>query len=249
MAEELLYPARCPLCDGLIPWRGERICAECRGNLPLIREPYCLSCGKPLEKEEEYCDDCTRYSHLFVQNRAVLCYTEPVRLSLYRLKYAGRREYGEVYAALAWQYLGEWIRRKNIDVIVPVPLHKSRLKKRGYNQALLFAKGLSECGQIPCLPHLAVRVRATRPQKELDRSLRQKNLKKAFKIRENDVKSKVILLVDDIYTTGSTLDALAGAFLQAGAGRVFCVTISVAAGRNGDVQKGDETEGRDHHAG
>ncbi len=231
---ELLYPARCPVCDKIIPYRHGIVCETCQNNLPYIRESYCLKCGKKLyQKEAELCADCSRMSHEFEENRALFPYDEKIRRSLYRLKYANRREHAILFARLAGSRYEGWIRRIGADCIIPVPLHKKRLRKRGYNQAALFARELAKGMQLPCLEHSAERIRATLPQKGLNPAERQKNLKKAFKIRQNDVKSKIVLLVDDIYTTGSTLDALAGECKRAGAEKVYCLTISIGRDRAG----------------
>ncbi len=195
-------------------------------------EEYCLKCGKPLRKKgAEYCNDCSRIRHLFVQNRALFFYDDRMKRSLYRLKYAGRREYADTFARLATEHLGAYIKGIKADCIMAVPLHKSRLRKRGYNQAALFAKSLSARTGIPFSGSSIKRVRATLPQKGLNPAQRQENLKKAFIIRQNDVESKIVLLVDDIYTTGSTLDALAGEMTEAGAKKVYGLTIAI--GRDG----------------
>ncbi|MCR5282406.1 MAG: ComF family protein [Lachnospiraceae bacterium] len=229
---DLLYPPRCPVCDRVLPFRSGVVCASCLGQLPYVGEEYCLKCGKPLRKKGlEYCNDCSRMRHVFEENRALFYYDDRMKRSLYRLKYAGRREYADTFARLAAQELGDWIGHLGAELIIPVPLHKSRLRKRGYNQAALFAKSLSSRMHIPYSDKSAGRIRATLPQKGLNPAQRQENLKKAFIIRQNDVKSKIVLLVDDIYTTGSTLDALAGEILAAGARNVYGLTICI--GRDG----------------
>ena len=229
---DLLYPPRCPVCDRILPFRSGVVCDACLQELPYIGEEYCLKCGKPLRKKGiEYCKDCSRIRHAFEENRALFFYDDRMKRSLYRLKYAGRREYADTFARLVAERLGDYIRSTKADCIVAIPLHKSRLRKRGYNQAELFAKSLSARVGIPYQKSCAKRVRATLPQKGLNPLQRQENLKKAFIIRQNDVKSKIVLLVDDIYTTGSTLDAMAGELLAAGARKVYGLTIAI--GRDG----------------
>ncbi len=223
---DLVFPPRCPLCDGLLLKREHGVCKVCRKNLPYVTEPYCMKCGKALLDEgDEFCSDCRQTAHDFVRCRSVFVYEDRMKGAMYRMKYAGRKEYARTFADLTAQRLGHWIERIRPDVVVCVPLHRSRMRKRGYNQAGLFAKALSERLGLCYREDLAIRVKNTLPQKNLSRSERQKNLKKAFKIRQNDVKSDIVLLIDDIYTTGSTMDALARSFTEAGAGSVYCLTI------------------------
>lgn len=221
----LLFPPRCPFCDGIAT---DGVCEFCRRKVTVVTEPFCMKCGKPLaDNVREYCEDCDKTGHSFESGRALLVYDDVVRHSIYRFKYASRKEYAKVYARMMGQNFKQYIARISPDMLIPVPLHKRRMKKRGYNQAQLVAKCLEKEWGIPCRDDLVRRVKHTRPQKELDRAERQNNLKKAFKIIENDVKLKTIILIDDIYTTGSTMDALAEALLQNGAAKVYFVAIAI----------------------
>lgn len=114
---------------------------------------------------------------------------------------------------------------------MPVPIHPSRKRKRGYNQAQLIAQELSRLTGIPVNTKLIARVKRTLPQKELNERQRQNNLKRAFKIFQNDVKLNTIVIIDDIYTTGSTIDAMTEVLNRAGIHRVYCMVM--AAGRDG----------------
>ena len=119
---------------------------------------------------------------------------------------------------------------KKADAIIPVPLHYKRMRQRGYNQAKLFAEALGKAWNIPVKHRLVVRHKNTQPLKQLNPAQRQNNLKKAFKLAQNDVKLKTIIIVDDIYTTGSTIDSVARVFLQAGVHKVFFVTLAIGKG-------------------
>ncbi len=116
------------------------------------------------------------------------------------------------------------------DVLVPVPVHPSRKRKRGYNQAELIAGKLSRYSGIPIDTTLISRERKTQPLKNLSYAERQNNLKKAFKIRQNDVKLSTIVIIDDIYTTGSTIDAMAQAFTEAGIPGIYFITLTIGRG-------------------
>ena len=116
------------------------------------------------------------------------------------------------------------------DALIPVPLHKSRMRKRGFNQAALVAERMGERLGIPVEEKLLIRVKKTSPQKELNDSARRENLKNAFQLCGNDVKLKRVVLIDDIYTTGSTLDAAAAALLAAGVEKVYFLSICIGRG-------------------
>lgn len=227
---ELLFPPRCPLCDGLLTPFGEHICASCAAKLQYAGEPYCRKCGKKLADEtKEYCFDCMHRNHHYDMGRAL--YEYPcIHTSIYRFKYRGRREYAVFYAEETVRILGRHIQEWKADALIPVPLHPSRQRKRGYNQAEVLAEQIGKRMHIPVRTDIVKRVRRTTPQKELDNTERQNNLKKAFKICRNDVKLEVAVIIDDIYTTGSTIDEIAAELKRAGVRQVFFITLAIGRG-------------------
>lgn len=227
---DLLYPARCPVCDEVLPYAADGICAPCRARIRTVRDAYCVKCGKPLQEGQTvYCHDCKERAHSFTRGRSVFFY-EDVRESIYRFKYEGRQAYASFYADETVRALGEEIRSWRADALIPIPLHKAKMRKRGYNQAALFAEALSERLGIQVLEKALVRERNTVPQKGLNREERQKNLKKAFKFIQNDVKLKTIILIDDIYTTGSTADAVSALLKQVGISDIYIITLASGNG-------------------
>lgn len=150
---------------------------------------------------------------------------------LYRYKYSNRRDYTEFFAREAERMYAGWIKQCAVEAIVPIPLSKKKKRRRGYNQAEIFAKRLAELTDLPCITKLLIRTRDTAPQKHLSVQERKNNLKNAFKISENIVKLSRVLLVDDIYTTGSTVDAAALALKQAGMKEVYFLCISIGQGQ------------------
>lgn len=225
---QLLFPRRCPVCDEIAPF-GEKICLECLKKLNYITQPWCMKCGKKLREEKEYCGDCTGRRHNYVRGRALYEY-KSVAGSLYRFKYGGRREYADFYGEEAARYLKGFLDQIKPDGLVPVPLHPKRYMKRGYNQAFLLAKVIGKHTGIPVYDKLVRRQKETRPLKMLNPTERQNNLKNAFHIAQNDVKLKVVLVIDDIYTTGSTIDAVAAELKKAGAQKVYFITLACGAG-------------------
>ncbi len=224
---DLLYPRRCPMCDTILTKGETYICRVCEPGVQAVKDPYCMKCGKPLkQKEKEYCEDCLCHPHVYDRGRSILVYEGSVKQSVYRFKYGGRKEYAKSYAYLAERELGDFIREIKPDAFLPVPLHRARYRKRGYNQAELFAEALGRRMNIPVAKKMVHRIKNTLPQKELDPRGRQNNLKKAFKLCGNDVKLNTIIIIDDIYTTGSTIDALSLQLKKAGVQRVCFLTIS-----------------------
>ena len=235
---DIIYPRRCPVCDGIvgaIEFRdgkivtGRLIHEECDKKVRRISGNTCAKCGKLLgagHEDDEYCADCNKVHHLFDRGFSVFDYRS-ISGSIYRFKYMGRQEYASFYAKEAARLLENKIRRINPDAIIPVPMYGDKEIKRGYNQAQVLALELSKELGIPCFSDVICRVRNTQPMKELDARGRRNNLKKAFIIAKNDVKFKCILIIDDIYTTGSTIDEIAHEFRIAGVRKVYCLTLAI----------------------
>jgi len=150
--------------------------------------------------------------------------------SVFRFKYCGRQEYATFYGRQLYAARRRWLELIKPEALVPVPIHPSRKRMRGYNQAELIARALSEQSGIPVNTRLIIRSRKTLPQKGLNDGERQNNLKRAFKIRQNDVKLSTIVIIDDIYTTGSTIDAMSEVLHQAGISDVYFMTLTVGRG-------------------
>lgn len=245
---KLLYPATCPICDEvqeqLLTDDGiAEICPSCEKKLVRAAQPVCMKCGKPLERDRvrrEYCADCMRHPHKFTQGRAVFVYQGAVVASMHRLKYKNRRDYAAAYAKEAYRTQGEWIRRIAPDALIPVPLHKKRRRRRGYNQAELIARKLSEYTGIPMEKDLLLRRVNTRPQRQLEAKERKNNLKNAFQMSKKIVKLERVLLIDDIYTTGSTVDAAAEVLMSAGIKKVYVLCICIGGGDTGGLDYGSE---------
>ena len=229
MILDILFPARCAVCDQVLPFGKHEICAGCQINIKYLGNQICLRCGKEVKEGEEYCYDCRKRSHCFDQGRAVFSY-EFIRLSLYRFKYAGRKEYAKFYAKSIALRLKEQKEIWQPQALVPIPLHPKKQKKRGYNQAEEIAVELGKIWNIPVITNLVYRTKNTRPMKEIVGTDRQNNLKKAFKLGTNDVKLKTIIIMDDIYTTGSTMDAVAGECRKAGVEKIYFITVSIGNG-------------------
>lgn len=222
----LFFPPRCPFCDSLLSADEKLWCQKCVPKIKLVSGDYCMKCGKKVDASQQYCEDCQKYGHFFLKGRSVLAYDDITKAAIYRFKYGGRKEYAKAFGYLMYNALRDELEQIKPDALIPVPLSRKRYRQRGYNQAYLLAKWLGRFSKIHVDDTVARRVKNTRPQKMLSRRERQNNLKKAFIIKENDVKLSTIVLIDDIYTTGSTVDALADAFMKKGVQNVYVISLA-----------------------
>ena len=227
---DLVYPRRCPVCDRAVSPFGSLVCETCKSKFTYIKQPYCMKCGKKLAEETaEYCSDCMHRRHFFDSGRALYAYKSAAD-SIYRFKYKGRQEYGVYYAVCMAAQMGGWITACRPDALIPVPIHASKKRVRGYNQADVLAREIGRLMGIPIESDLIRRVRKTAPMKDLPLAERQNNLKRAFKICRNDVKLDTVIIIDDIYTTGSTIDAMSYELRRAGVKRIYFAALAIGSG-------------------
>lgn len=238
---ESVYPRKCVMCDEVLKMHGysrmkesaytDELCAKCRQEIKYIESPSCLKCGKQIIKtEEEYCDDCKRKHHSFDNGVAVFHYSTKLKESIYRFKYCDCKIYGRFYGMEMANKYQSLISKWCPNVIIPVPIHKKRMKKRGYNQSEIIGNTISELSGVPIDRYILERIKNTQPQKDLNSIYRYKNVDNAFKISGDVVKYKRVILVDDIYTTGCTIDACAKELKSMGVESVFFMTICIGSG-------------------
>ena len=196
-----------------------------------------MHCGRPIGDDNsnysfrEYCFDCVhkgydRMSYI-CQAKAVYLYKGAIKPTMYRFKYSNKREYADFFAKEAVQKYADWLQRVGVEVIVPVPLYRKKQRKRGYNQAECFAREMSRLTGIPTEENMVIRVKDTTPQKGLGEQQRKNNLKNAFHSEKNVVQYRCVMVVDDIYTTGSTAEAVARELIKKGAHKVYLMTICI----------------------
>lgn len=229
---DLLFPRRCPVCDGIVMPKGRLICPECVKVLSFVKDPVCKKCGKEVFSSDiEYCFDCMKHKRTFEYGRALINYDENAKNSMAKIKYKNKREYLDFYGdAISLRY-EKMIRRMGAGGLVPVPVHPSRKKERGFNQAELLACRIGAGLKIPVLPDMLVRSKKTMPQKALNPAERLKNLEEAFlpgKIVEG---LENVILIDDIYTTGSTVEARTRVLKKSGIRKVYFLTICIGRGQ------------------
>lgn len=226
---DYLYPRRCPICDGIVQ-ANTMICTTCTEQVEIIEGKRCIKCSKAFaDYEYETCYDCRKQIQEYEYGIALFEYHSIVD-SLFRFKYHGRCEYAMYYGAMIAHVLGTRIHRMNVDCLIPIPLHEKKLQLRGYNQAELIAKEVGTRLGIGVITDLVIRVRNTKPQKLLSGINRQNNLKKAFHIAQNDVKLDTVILVDDIYTTGNTINEVARELKKANVKTIYFITVAIGNG-------------------
>ena len=214
---DLFFPQRCIGCERRA---SDLLCQDCFEALPHVGSPVCARCGTPTAFETFVCDECKGVDFGFESARAPLRYEGVGEEIVHALKYRG---YTRVVERLAAPLMLEVLDRgERFDAVVPVPLHRSRLRRRGFNQAELLARGLAAGLNAPVSDKLRS-VRRTRDQVELSAAERRANVEGAFATRER-VRGK-ILLVDDVFTTGATTSECAETLLAGGAQEVHVLSM------------------------
>lgn len=230
---ELLFPTRCLGCEEILYQkdRDDGFCPECLKKVQWVSGSFCVKCGKQMkETTQEFCKDCKKKKHIFIENRALFVYRQPMKEAMYRFKYGNRRSYATYFGREFAKKYGKWIAEKDIEAIVPVPMYRRKERRRGYNQATLLAEALGREMGLPVEKDWVIRWKNSKPQKNLDDEERKNNLKNAFKIRKSGVKLKKILLIDDIYTTGTTMDEVAKTLISDGVEAVYCLSVCIGEG-------------------
>ena len=230
---DVIYPRKCVFCGELLKKSENGACVSCAGHLPYVREPVCGHCGKPIAGiREALCADCAgRERSELDQAVALWVYRDGTKEAMKDFKYGGCRRDALYYADELAVHCGRRILDWSPDVLVPIPIHRRRARFRGYNQAGLLAKELGDRLGLP-VRELLKRCRYTTPLKKLTPSERAANLRSAFAVDDYDPDEyRRVILVDDIYTTGATLEACAGLLKRAGARAVHAVCLCIGSER------------------
>lgn len=226
---DVLFPPRCTMCDLYLSRRGgSRICLECWEHVRWIEEPVCSICGMELYAQGDInpiCGECLLHTPPFAFARALFYYNDEIRGLVSRLKY---KKDTSVLPAI-----DELVKKcdlrpyRDCDYVIPVPLHKKRLQKRGFNQALLLAKIFFSGSDVRIRSTLLRRTRNTVPQVSLDGKARRKSLKNAFTVDSGiELSGATVCLVDDVYTTGTTVSECSRELLLNGAKKIIVLTLA-----------------------
>jgi ComF family protein len=216
LATDLLFPPRCGLCGE----DGSLLCDRCIDGLPPADGERCERCWMPV-RHDALCAHCVHAPPAFASLRAAFVMDAGARRLAHELKYEGLTSLAEPMG----QAMFDRLARPSADLVVPLPLHRSRERARGYNQAALLAREIARLAGLPLDAGAARRVRATAPLvKTMHREERLAIVRGAFTAKRDAVEGRAILLVDDVVTTGATLDACSEALIAAGAIQVNCMT-------------------------
>lgn len=241
---ETVLPARCPSCRDTIPGApSDRLCGPCFSDLSFIAAPQCACCGIPFgfdpgaaAHETALCPSCIAAPPSYAAARALFAYDDAVRGLILAFKHADRSALVPLFSDLLAGFLGRlgWIAPTATDakpLLVPVPLHPARLRRRQYNQAALLADGLAQRIGAPADKLVLIRRKATASQSGLSRAGRFRNVAGAFAVdprRVHRLLGRDAVLIDDVMTTGATVEACAGVLVSAGARQVRVLTLARA---------------------
>jgi ComF family protein len=229
----LLFPVTCVVCRSpVLERRWGAACRECWLRLERLEAPFCPRCGEPVPAIEGLCGFCRKGEHSFDFARSALLFSGALREIIHHLKYADRVSLAGPLGDILKNCLDHEPFTGNL--IVPVPLHRRRERQRGFNQAELIAARLGR----RLTTQLLRRRKNTPSQTGLSRSERKRNLAGAFEVR-GDVGGTVIIIVDDVYTTGSTMNEIARTLKRAGAERVEVLTVARVANQ---LSRAEETD-------
>lgn len=229
-----LYPQQCLGCQALVEPQ-ESFCAVCRRFIQPIRSPLCLCCGIPFPAAgpDHLCSRCQSHPPAFRQARSWARYQSgettphPLSEAIQSFKYHRNLSAGKTLASLGVAHFP--LESQTYDLIVPVPLHLDRLRWRGFNQALILARAIGRARQIRVDPFLLARTRPTVPQTQLSAGERRANVRGAFVVVAPErLKGKRVLLVDDVYTSGATVEECAKVLCRGGAEVVDIFTLARA---------------------
>lgn len=223
-----LFPQniKCVTCDQELMYDTHyNMCSACIKALPKNNAKTCIRCGEPIASEANYCLRCKSHPPVFTRSFSPLLYSGAVTNLIRNFKYNNKR-----YLSVT---LGNFLVESYVlndlscNLVLPVPLHQKRQKSRGFNQAELLANQLNEKLNLPVYNNVLVRVKNTKSQTNLNKQQRQQNVEQAFSVQDTKlVNGKTVLLVDDVFTTGATLNECAKVLFKHGAKKVYCLTIA-----------------------
>jgi ComF family protein len=228
---DIIFPPRCHVCRCFLAEPTDiHLCDSCREKVIIVRSPLCTICGVPFATEngiDHTCGHCLTTRRPFAGARAAARFEGPLQELIHRFKYGNKIHLSRPLGLLTATVLGDFHPAVSADCIVPVPLHRRRLRERGFNQSQLIGRILAKSWEIPLSVHNLRRIRWTTPQTGLSAAERERNIRGAFAVVKPDrLEGKRLLLVDDVYTTGSTVTECAKTLRQSGAKEVYVVTVA-----------------------
>ncbi|WP_413700247.1 ComF family protein [Psychromonas sp. KJ10-10] len=226
---EHLLPAQCLVCA--LTSNNKLICLHCEKNI-LSQRQYCFNCALPLNNSADYCGDCLQKDYIFDHIHALGDYTKPLSILIKQLKYQKSLISGELLAELLLKSVLNRYSKQQLseyDYLLATPLHSKKLRLRGFNQTQIIADSLHKSLNIPLLENAIIRDKQTTAQEGLSVTKRRKNLANAFKLKQSstqEIAGKNIIIIDDVVTTGATMNSLCKYLKKQGANKltIFCIS-------------------------
>jgi ComF family protein len=232
---QFFLPPQCPCCEKFLEEGQQGLCSNCLSEIRWIEPPFCSICGIPFiskKVENHPCGACVTHRKYFTMARAWGAYEGSLQEAIHRWKYEGKTYLTPFFAEWMEEGLNRYWGPHSLDLLIPAPLHPQRLRERGFNQALLLVKELSRRTGIPYRKTILQKKKPTIPQVNLSGTEREKGLRGAFQvIGKEELLGKSVLLVDDVYTTGVTVNECSKVLLRGGAERVNVLTLAHAVKR------------------
>jgi competence protein ComFC len=227
---DFFFPPLCAACGERLNRDEEVVCNSCRKSFTEVPKPWCLRCGAGAVKAKQTnCKYCPEKPVFFDLARAVVLYRGAVPELIHTLKFKTRPEVAPILGRLMFLYLKRELHSERFDLIIPVPLHSARERERGFNQAELIAEEIAGLADIALTTDILVRIKSTKQQTGLPAALRRQNVAGAFSLRAPEpILDKSILLIDDVYTTGNTVNEASRVLKERGASRVCVLTFARA---------------------
>jgi ComF family protein len=228
---DIIFPPQCISCAAILQPITEKVfCSACREKVNFLTGSLCPICGITFfdsPSESHLCGNCLENRPYFSSARAVASYETIILNAIHQFKYGRDLSTGVLLASLMADFSFPDFDSHEYSLIIPVPLHIKKLRKRGFNQSIILADAIGEKWQVPVKFSLLKRCKFTLTQTGLDKKERQRNIKGAFEVRYNEkIAGRNIILVDDVYTTGATLNECAKILIKAGAQKVAVLTLA-----------------------
>ncbi len=229
---QFFLPPQCPCCEKFSEEGKQGFCSSCLSQIRWIDPPFCSICGIPFisrEVETHPCGACVTHRRYFKMARALGAFEGSLQEAIHRWKYEGKTYLTPFFSEWMAEGLNRYWEPGSLDLLIPVPLHTRRLRERGFNQALLLVKDLSRRTGIPYRKTILQKKKSTIPQVNLSGAEREKALRGIFHVIEKEeLSGQWVLLIDDVYTTGATVNECSKALLKGGAERVDVLTLAHA---------------------
>jgi ComF family protein len=231
--KDLIYPNYCLVCKNKIkpPVQQQLICGICWDKIEQNLPPFCFSCGRHLDSqaiEKNTCPNCAKFNFYFDRAFSPCRYTGTIKKLIHEFKYSGKDYLGYPLGKLMHTFIQDYqLPIKHLDLIIPIPLHKSRQREREFNQAGILSREIAREFNKKVLTDVLLRIKPTKTQTELTFQERCQNVKESFSVIKPElVKDTNLLLIDDVLTTGATSSEAARCLKEAGARKVLLLTLA-----------------------